>query len=84
MNDNDLCALAAKDPQNYILPHPDCTQFYVCQFLGGTRWRGGWKAHVFDCPAKTGFDYRYKVCNWLSNLKKSEGGCIGKLSQIVI
>ena len=74
--DHWVCVLAAKNPQNYILPHPDCTKFHVCQFLGGTRHSAkSWKAHIFDCPATTGFDELLKVCNHLYNLKQQNGRC---------
>ena len=81
MSNNDwVCSLAAKNPQNYILPHPDCTKFYVCQFLGGTRFSPGtWKAHVFDCPETTGFDEKIRVCNHLYNLKLRDGSCGGNI-----
>ena len=74
--DHWVCVLAAKNPQNYILPHPDCSKFHVCQFLGGTRHSAkSWKAHIFDCPATTGFDELLKVCNHLHNLKQQNGRC---------
>ena len=74
--DHWVCVLAARSPQNYILPHPDCTKFHVCQFLGGTRHSAkSWKAHIFDCPATTAFDELLKVCNHLYNLKLQNGRC---------
>ena len=75
-NSHWVCVLAAKSPQNYILPHPDCTKFHVCQFLGGTRHSAkSWKAHIFNCPTTTGFDELLKVCNHLYNLKQENGRC---------
>ena len=75
-NSHWVCVLAAKSPQNYILPHPDCTKFHVCQYLGGTRHSAkSWKAHIFNCPATTGFDELLKVCNHLYNLKQENGRC---------
>ena len=74
--DHWVCVLAAKNPQNYILPHPNCSKFHVCQYLGGTRHSAkSWKAHIFDCPATTGFDELLKVCNHLYNLKQKNGRC---------
>lgn len=81
--DHWVCVLAARRPQNYILPHPDCTKFHVCQFLGGTRHSAkSWKAHIFNCPATTGFDELLKVCNHLYNLKQRNGRCGKPLKKI--
>ena len=72
VSDDEICAVVAKRPHNYLLPHPfDCTKFYICQNLGHkTRWRGGWKAHLMDCPPKTGFAIKLMVCNWLKHLRR--------------
>ena len=76
VKNNWVCANAAKSPQNYTLPHQDCTKFYVCQFLGGSRHSDrSWKAHVLSCPEHTGFDKLLKSCNHLYNLKQPTGKC---------
>merc|ERR1711981_1171211 len=66
--DNEICAQVAEKPQSYLVPHPtDCTKFYSCQNLG---WRGGWIAHLMDCPATTGFDTKLRICNYIKALPR--------------
>ena len=49
------------NPHAYLLPHPeDCTKFYSCQKLGR---KGGYIAHLMDCPPTTGFDTKLRICN---------------------
>ena len=62
----------AEQPHNYLVPHPsDCTKFYSCQNLG---WRGGWIAHLMDCPATTGFDKKLRICNYIKALPRCSKG----------
>ena len=66
--DDEICSQVAERPQNYLVPHPkDCTKFYSCQNLG---WRGGWIAHLMDCPATTGFDTKLRICNYIKALPR--------------
>ena len=66
--DYEICSQVAERPQNYLVPHPsDCTKFYSCQNLG---WRGGWIAHLMDCPATTGFDTKLRICNYIKALPR--------------
>merc|ERR1712150_49325 len=66
--DDEICAQVAEQPQNYLVPHPaDCKKFYSCQNLG---WRGGWIAHLMDCPATTGFDTKLRICNYIKALPR--------------
>ena len=67
-----ICAEVAENPQNYLVPHPeDCTKFYSCQNLG---WKGGWIAHLMDCPPTTGFDVNLRICNYIKALPRCKGG----------
>ena len=70
--DDEICAQVAEQPQNYLVPHPaDCKKFYSCQNLG---WRGGWIAHLMDCPATTGFDTKLRICNYIKALPRCSKG----------
>merc|ERR1719458_1018505 len=74
-DDNKICSAVARNPTEYLVPHPtDCTKFYSCQKLG---W-GGWKANLMDCPMTTGFDTALKVCNYAASLPrcKAEGNSL--------
>ena len=73
VEDNRICKAVENDPQNYWIPHEDCTKYYMCQRLGGNNW----KAHEFQCVASTGWDDQIKTCNWLYNLKRSNKSCKG-------
>ena len=70
--DSEICAEVAENPQNYLVPHPeDCTKFYSCQNLG---WKGGWIAHLMDCPPTTGFDVNLRICNYIKALPRCSRG----------
>ena len=70
--DDEICSQVAEKPQKYLVPHPtDCTKFYSCQNLG---WRGGWIAHLMDCPATTGFDTKLRICNYIKALPRCSKG----------
>ena len=71
-DDNEICSQVAKQPHNYLVPHPsDCTKFYSCQNLGR---RGGWIAHLMDCPATTRFDEKLRICNNIKGLPRYSKG----------
>lgn len=66
--DYKICKGVDDDPQAYLVPHPeDCTKFYSCQNLG---WRGGYIAHLMDCPPTTGFDTKLRICNYIRALPR--------------
>ena len=66
--DYKICKGVDDDPQAYLVPHPDdCTKFYSCQNLG---WRGGYIAHLMDCPPTTGFDTNLRICNYIRALPR--------------
>ena len=41
--------------------------FRQCLWQG---WRGGWIAHLMDCPATTGFDTKLRICNYIKALPR--------------
>ena len=60
------------NPHAYLVPHPeDCTKFYSCQNLG---WKGGYIAHLMDCPPTTGFDTKLRICNYIRALPRCNKG----------
>merc|ERR1712223_716287 len=66
--DYQICKHVDDNPQEYLVPHPeDCTKFYSCQNLG---WRGGYIAHLMDCPPTTGFDTKLRICNYIRALPR--------------
>jgi len=66
--DYQICKGVDDDPQAYLVAHPsDCTKFYSCQNLG---WRGGYIAHLMDCPPTTGFDTKLRICNYIRALPR--------------
>ena len=72
--DYQICKNVDDDPQAYLVPHPDdCTKFYSCQNLG---WRGGYIAHLMDCPPTTGFDTKLRICNYIRALPRCNKGNI--------
>ena len=73
LEDNIICKDVDSDPQNYLVPHEDCTKYYMCQNIGSAQW----KAHEFQCGPKTGWDDQIKTCNWLRNIKKKNKACNG-------
>ena len=67
-----ICKDVDDNPQAYLVPHPeDCTKFYSCQNLG---WRGGYIAHLMDCPPTTGFDTKLRICNYIRALPRCNKG----------
>ena len=40
-------------------------------FLG---WRGGYIAHLMDCPPTTGFDTKLRICNYIRALPRCNKG----------
>ena len=70
--DYKICKSVDENPQAYLVPHPeDCTKFYSCQNLG---WRGGYIAHLMDCPPTTGFDTKLRICNYIRALPRCNKG----------
>ena len=70
--DYKICKHVDDNPQAYLVPHPeDCTKFYSCQNLG---WRGGYIAHLMDCPPTTGFDTKLRICNYIRALPRCNKG----------
>ena len=70
--DDLICGVVALTPHNYLVPHPyDCSKFYMCQYLGNSEAPGPtWKAHLMECPPKTGFEKKLMICNWLTKLPR--------------
>ena len=70
--DDLICGIVALTPHNYLVPHPyDCSKFYMCQYLGKSEAaRPTWKAHLMECPPKTGFEKKLMICNWLTKLPR--------------
>ena len=70
--DDQICGVVAHSPHNYLVPHPDvCSKFYMCQYLGNSEAPGPtWKAHLMECPPKTGFEKKLMICNWLTKLPR--------------
>ena len=66
-----ICQNVGNNHQNYLVPHADCIKFYMCQYLGGNRW----KAHVIDCAENTVWDDQHKACNWFEKFKKRNENC---------
>ena len=66
-----ICQNVGNNDQDYLIPHADCTKFYMCQYLGGNRW----KAHVIDCAENTVWDDHHKACNWFKKFKKRKENC---------
>jgi len=66
--DYKICKDVDLNPHAYLVPHPeDCTKFYSCQNLG---WKGGYIAHLMDCPPTTGFDTKLRICNYIRALPR--------------
>ena len=71
LGDDKICENVGNNDQDYLIPHADCTKFYMCQYLGGNRW----KAHVIDCAENTVWDDHHKACNWFKKFKKRKENC---------
>ena len=70
--DYKICKDVDNNPHAYLVPHPeDCTKFYSCQNLG---WKGGYIAHLMDCPPTTGFDTKLRICNYIRALPRCNKG----------
>ena len=48
-----------------------CLFFRIFLFLG---WRGGYIAHLMDCPPTTGFDTKLRICNYIRALPRCNKG----------
>ena len=68
---DEICQNVGNNDKDWLIPHADCTKFYMCQYLGGNRW----KAHVIDCAKNTAWDDHHKACNWFKKFKKRKDNC---------
>ena len=50
-------------------------------FLG---WRGGYIAHLMDCPPTTGFDTKLRICNYIRALPRCNKGMQKKLEKKIL